>query len=954
MAFAFLLPSVSANFAGGDGTSGSPYIITNWTSLSEVSLNSSKYFILNNSLSSSTVDYSGLGNLWTGIYGFTGNFNGNNKVISDAIINVVADQIGLFLSTSGSSNIIYNLSITNMTVSANNRVGLLVGLSRGYIYNVTTSGWIHGTGFYVGGLVGEQSSSGGIFDSSSSAIVHSNGNGVGGLAGGLNSVRIENCYATGNVTTSSASGMAGGLVGYQAANGIINNSYAIVMNITSVGPKVAGLVGYSEGGLINNSYSIVNGFIRGTTDIGALVGYMHTIPLIQNSYSIVNISSVISGTSNIGVIGRKYTSNIAAIYWIIRDIRFGNITFFDWTANVTSGNLIGNVSIINNSVYINSTADPEMNKSANISLSGGSTTFGYPLIYKDGTDICNSTTTIKCFNFTSLNANLVRFNVTQWSNYTIRDEITIPLVSFISPTPSNNSGLTYTSYNLSIGVSVTDIAFANATLNIYNSSLNLYNGTNFSSSFTYQFNPPRYGTYWFNVTTYDLANNVNYTETRQVTFYDYYFTKCNTSINIPVLNITFYDEITSAAVSSRIENLISNYYIFDINTNKTYNFQNLTANMNYSFCSYPPQYMTNGTISFTYGDTGYASRIYIGTMNYTNATTLLSLAMLPTNASSYYTFITYDTYSVVVPGVSVNVYKDVLGVQTLVTSGVTDSSGGVLFQLNPAVAYTLIYTKAGYNTYTQTVNPSQATYTIYLTSSSATTPGNGGGVGGGSYIPFANLTTKQYVLPAKTWFNSNEAMTFYMNATISGSVTASNYGGSRIELWANSTYMINSSMLNNTGVTTSLTLIGNCSNYKGITAKYYIYNNTDWTTYNLITVQQYMCGTNITPGNGSMIGGLTNIGDMISSDYKQAFSFNWWLFLIIFVGIALFCQFTSVELYNPMTTSIVYSIIITIVSIGGIFYIPGLGFEWMNKYSLAVICWMFSIGYMLHTWRERG
>jgi hypothetical protein len=109
-----------------------------------------------------------------------------------------------------------------------------------------------------------------------------------------------------------------------------------------------------------------------------------------------------SGTGNI----LYYTNAFGYIQWALdRDV-IGRLTFG------TGQNIV----IKSNSAYFNSSSDvEELNYTANVGLSGLSTTFLYPRIYKDAA-ICTD-----CYNFTSLNAGNVAFNVTSWSTYSIGD-----------------------------------------------------------------------------------------------------------------------------------------------------------------------------------------------------------------------------------------------------------------------------------------------------------------------------------------------------------------------------------------------------------------------------------------------------------------------------------------------------------------------------------------------------
>ena len=87
----------------------------------------------------------------------------------------------------------------------------------------------------------------------------------------------------------------------------------------------------------------------------------------------------------------------------------GNTTF---TQNMTTyGDLTfpGNILIEDNMAYVNSSAftGERINSSHNITLYGIATDMVIPKIYKDGAE-CSD-----CYNFTSLNAGTVIFNVSQ-------------------------------------------------------------------------------------------------------------------------------------------------------------------------------------------------------------------------------------------------------------------------------------------------------------------------------------------------------------------------------------------------------------------------------------------------------------------------------------------------------------------------------------------------------------
>ncbi|MDD4250694.1 MAG: hypothetical protein PHX27_00700 [Candidatus ainarchaeum sp.] len=183
-------------------------------------------------------------------FSFRGDFNGNNKIISNIHIYRPAQRyIGFFGHSSGN---ISNVGIVDHNIIGNQTVGGLIGESTGNVLNSFTSGNTQGTIAswaylsYVGGLIGSSS-----------------GN-------------ITNTYTTGNVTGYNTTG---GLIGY--FSGDLSNSYSI-SNVTATEDFVGGLVGnLTYGNKISNSFA--TGEIIGINPIGGLIGN-NSNGTITNSY----------------------------------------------------------------------------------------------------------------------------------------------------------------------------------------------------------------------------------------------------------------------------------------------------------------------------------------------------------------------------------------------------------------------------------------------------------------------------------------------------------------------------------------------------------------------------------------------------------------------------------------------------------------------------------------------
>ena len=240
---------------------------------------------------------------------FSTTFNGNNRTISNLIINnQQSDDIGFFgvISTNAS---IENIALLDAEIAGIDNVGILAGVNNdGSIVNSHATGEVSGEDA-VGGLVGENR--GGIVVNSYATGEVLGLDAVGGLVGENRGGIVVNSYATGEVLGLDA---VGGLVGLNQA-GVIVNSYAVVSEVSGT-LDTGGLIGRSiaAGSKIYNSFSrgIVkaNGSIQ---NIGGLVGRIDSTT-ISDSYSMVNVVNVNSEIAAAGVfVGRSEDSTISTI-----------------------------------------------------------------------------------------------------------------------------------------------------------------------------------------------------------------------------------------------------------------------------------------------------------------------------------------------------------------------------------------------------------------------------------------------------------------------------------------------------------------------------------------------------------------------------------------------------------------------------------------------------------------
>ncbi|MDX1901589.1 MAG: filamentous hemagglutinin N-terminal domain-containing protein [Gammaproteobacteria bacterium] len=253
--------------AGGNGTSGNPYQLTDIYGLEGIGSNTTTLgnsWLLNNNIDASATSgwNSGAGFIPIGdaSYDFSGNFDGSNYIIDHLYENTTADLGGLFANVSLGSNAISNVLLTNVNLTSKLYVGGIAGQSTGGTFNnIGVTGNITATGngssynSAIGGIVGVIGGTniGASLTNvwSNVAIVSSNpyGSGLGGLIGSTltysnTPLDITDAYALGTINdTANGSSLAGGLMGYMRSQLTITRAYSAVY-ITGT-PFPAGIIG---------------------------------------------------------------------------------------------------------------------------------------------------------------------------------------------------------------------------------------------------------------------------------------------------------------------------------------------------------------------------------------------------------------------------------------------------------------------------------------------------------------------------------------------------------------------------------------------------------------------------------------------------------------------------------------------------------------------------------------
>lgn len=230
--------------------------------------------------------------LWVPIgtedYPFQGRFNGAGHCINGLYIdNSSRDQQGLFgYFFDYGSSAIENVVVTNLDITARDKVGGIAGVATGTVRDCTVFGNIAGRDC-VGGVAGKSKS----YIRNCAVVANVSGRDeIGGVVGSTEYHTVEGCQTAGKVIGDS---YTGGVVGLSEGQGIylcVNHA-----EVTASTNYCGGVVGYTLGPVENCvSYGTINGFV----EAGGVAG--QAFSLIQNC---VNEGDVYGMEYSGGIVG---------------------------------------------------------------------------------------------------------------------------------------------------------------------------------------------------------------------------------------------------------------------------------------------------------------------------------------------------------------------------------------------------------------------------------------------------------------------------------------------------------------------------------------------------------------------------------------------------------------------------------------------------------------------------
>ncbi len=258
----------------GSGTSNAPYIIKTAQELADLAYLVCKgtgyegyYFELGNNINLGGQSWTPIGNS-SGYFKAT--FDGAGHTVSGLYVNSSSDYAGLF--------------------------GVIDAV--GTVKNLTVSGEVTSTAYYMGGIVGVNY---GKITNCTSYVDVTGEYGIGGIAGSNYAGTITGCTSYGDVKGTSG---VGGIAGRNDGTIVDCTSHVDVTGKTSIG----GIAGESSGTISGCENS---GDVKGTSDVGGIVGFLNN----GKVYNCFMVSGTVSGDTFVGgIVGYTLNTNIKNCY----------------------------------------------------------------------------------------------------------------------------------------------------------------------------------------------------------------------------------------------------------------------------------------------------------------------------------------------------------------------------------------------------------------------------------------------------------------------------------------------------------------------------------------------------------------------------------------------------------------------------------------------------------------
>lgn len=228
---------------------------------------------------------------------------------------------------------------------------------------------------------------------------------------------------------------------------------------------------------------------------------------------------------------------------------------------------------------------------------------------------------------------------------------------------------------------------------------------------------------------------------------------CNATLTVPYINFTFKNETTAQESLNATIDSSWNIWLGSGTVKKSFSLVDNTENENYGVCFNPSNRTLNANVTLTYNNAQSQQRAFVSEPVLTNISTTQTLYLLPTNLGLFGQFQTRDIASNPIPLVK-GLISRTIGISTVtVASSLTDSSGLVIFFLNPDVTYDALFSKTGFANNLFTFVP---TTDIRIITMGGTTTVEGSNI---------SLSTNYVITPSNSSLINNTIVDFGFNVS---------------------------------------------------------------------------------------------------------------------------------------------------------------------------------------------
>lgn len=235
---------------------------------------------------------------------------------------------------------------------------------------------------------------------------------------------------------------------------------------------------------------------------------------------------------------------------------------------------------------------------------------------------------------------------------------------------------------------------------------------------------------------------------------------CNSTINTPTINYSFYDQANLNAINATLS---ATYSINSSNGSiKTTSYSAVT-NTTQTICIGPSTGSFSAIASENVNALGYAPISQISpAQTYNSTLTIRQIGLINSSSGAYYTFQVSNQFSALLPGVTVLGTHFLTANNTWISIGgqTTDSTGSVIFFLIPSQLYNFTFSLSNYNTVNFQFTPAGVTtIPVILTFNTSANVNN---------IDAIWADTNYTITPQPGYYRIAQNITFNVTSNISG------------------------------------------------------------------------------------------------------------------------------------------------------------------------------------------